>query len=387
MLYVFDNRLPFDYSKKEMAIAKHMGNGILYDIVLETFTDFSGNKVDINGKLLFPRTGYTQIYKMNNAILKNGGKLRVSSEEINKLTEWPKYYKTKRKMKIYLGSDLINSEVINEIENEFGKTIFIKTVKKNFSCIIPITLLKDKDCVFYKTLLYHPEEKFAISEPVKILKDEYGQKEYRCFVINNEPYNISRFTTDVFHQIDAYVLEELQKIISSMKGVFPCDYVVDLMEYESNQTKQIDVVEFNPMHSSGLFLYNSALEKSEDILHTKNIREISKEFIANIESCSIKGQIPSVKSCLLYDVKNGFSSDLRSIYLVGEPGIIFAENRELTVESFAKKATQPQWIPFESDEGLLTGSESEVDVFDNFSKDLEVDKKETILNKLLKKLK
>lgn len=384
MLYCFDKNLPFDYSKIEMALAKKDGNGILYDSELKIFTDFSGNKIDINEKVLFPRTGVAQIFEMNDTILKNGGKLRVSNEEIDKLIKWPKYYKTQRKMKIYFGSDLINPKIIKEIENELGETFFIKTIEKNFSSIIPISLLKDKNCVFYKALLYHLEDKFIVSEPVEILDDEYGLKEYRCFVINNEPHSISRFTTEVFHQIDASILKKLQKIISSMIGIFPSDYVVDLMEYKSNQKKYIDVVEFNPIHSSGPFLYNSILEKSEDILHIKNIKKISKEFITNIENCSMKGQMINERGNL-YDIRDGFSSDLRSIYLVGDRGIIFAENRELTVECFAKKATQPEWTPMESDEELLA-KEVGMDIFEDFPEIPEEETEEMLasLTRLLK---
>lgn len=365
MIYCFDKRLPFDYSKTEMALAKKAGNGILYDDELGIFTDFSGNKVDIKGKTLFTRTGVAQIYDMNNSILKNGGKLRANNQEIDKMLEWSKHYKTKRKIEIYSGSDLINSETINEIEKKFGEFVFFKTMEKNFSSIIPISLLKDDKCVFYKALLYHLKDKFIISEPVKIISDEYGLKEYRCFVINNEAYSISRFTTQVFHQIDVSVLDKLQEIISSMKGTFSSDYVVDLMEYESNQEKYIDVVEFNSIYSSGPFLYNSILEKSEDILHTKNIRNISKEFIANINNCSMKGKMINERGNL-YDIKDGFSSDLKSIYITGDRGVIFFEDWELTVENFAKNVEQLEWEPIESDEELLNKC-SEEDQFQEFT--------------------
>lgn len=361
MLYCFDKDLPFDYSKSEMALAKKEGNGILYDGKLAIFTDFLGNKVDIKGKTLFPRTGVTQIYAMNETILKNGGKPIISNEEVDKIVDWPKHYKTKRKINIYLGSNLINPSVIEEIEKEFGVEFFIKTAKKNFSSTIPVSLLKDSECVFYKALQYHLEDEFIISEPVKIVSDEYGVKEYRCFVINNEPYNISRFTTEIFHQIDNSILERLEEIIASMKGIFSGNYVVDLMEYETSQGKFIDVVEFNPIHCSGLYLYNSVLEKSEDILHTKNIRKISKEFITQIDNCKMEGQVINARNANgnLYEVRDSFFSDLRSVFLVGDRGITFAENRELTIECFAKKAAKPKWECIESDEDLFSSSNIE----------------------------
>ena len=47
MLYCFDKNLPWDYSKREMAISKMNQNGILYDNKLKIFTDFDGNIIDI----------------------------------------------------------------------------------------------------------------------------------------------------------------------------------------------------------------------------------------------------------------------------------------------------------------------------------------------------
>lgn len=353
MLYCFDKNLPFDYSKSEMAIAKKEDKGILYDGEFEIFTDFFGNEVNISGKTIFPRTGVAQIYTMNEAIIKRGGIPVLSNNEIDKIIYWSKYYQTKRKMKTYLGKDLINPKVIHEIEKEFGQVFFMKTTMKNFSDIISISLLKNPKCVFYKALQYHLEDEFIISEPIKIESDQYGLKEYRCFVINNEIYNISRFTTEVFHEIDSLVLEKLKEIIALTKEFFSGYYVVDLMEYEWNRKKYIDVVEFNPIHSSGLYLYNSVLEKSEDILHTLNKKRIAKEFFPQYDNCKMDGQMINDCHGHLYNIKEGFSNDLKSIYLIGNRGLVFSEGGALTIECLAKNVEDFKWDIIESDEELL----------------------------------
>lgn len=90
---------------------------------------------------------------------------------------------------------------------------------------IPTKLLLDEECAFYKTLLHHLDDEFIISRKANIVEDEYGKKEYRCFVVNNEIYNISRFTTSVLHDIDFKILNEATKIIESLKEVFPNFYV------------------------------------------------------------------------------------------------------------------------------------------------------------------
>jgi len=334
MIYCFDSRLPWDYSKKEMAISKMNNNGILYDNELKKFMDFDGNIVDIKNKLIFPRTGINHIYNMNNEIVLQGGIPVVSNEQVKVVENWPNYYADKRKSRIVKGYDLVDESTVKEIELCYGKQIFIKTKFKNFSGVISIDLLEDEKCAFYKTLLHHLDDDFIISKKVDILEDDYGKKEYRCFILNNEIYNISRFTTTVLHNIDNKILEEAQKIVKKIKNVFPDYYVLDLFEYQLDGKKCIDVVEFNPINASGLYLYNSCINKSEDILHS-NLKKISYEFIDNIDECTIEGEVFNERQNL-YNFPNGFSSHLRSICLVGNIGTSFIHGLNFSEKDFAR---------------------------------------------------
>lgn len=334
MWYCFDKKLEFEYSKREMALAKINKNGILYDSDWKVFTDFSGNKIDITNQVIFPRTGVSQIYEMNKEMVKKGGIPIVDSNQIAKITSWPLYYQPSRKMQILKGKDLINLDVITKLEKEYGKEIFLKTKEKNFNGVIKIDLLKDNQCIFYKALNYHLNEEFIISEKVDIVEDEYGLKEYRCFVVNNQIYNISRFTTTVLHGIDEAVLQKAEEVFESMKEIFPACYVMDLLEYQKDGKSYLDVVEFNPIHSSGLYLYNSAMEKSTDLLH-RNKKSIAKEFIDTVEECTIQGKVVNDRENL-YELPNSFSNDLRSIYLTGDRGVIFAADVHLATEDFSK---------------------------------------------------
>ena len=334
MWYCFDKNLEFEYSKREMALAKINKNGILYDSDLKVFTDFSGNTIDITNQVIFPRTGVSQIYEMNNEIVKQGGIPIVDSNQIDKITSWPLYYHPSRKMQILKGKDLIKLDVITKLEKEYGKEIFLKTKEKNFNGVIEVDLLKDNQCIFYKALNYHLDEDFIISEKVDIVEDSYGLKEYRCLVVNNQIYNISRFTTTILHGIEEGVLQKAEEILAGMKKVFPSCYVMDLFEYQKDGKSYLDVAEFNPVHSSGLYLYNSVVEKSADLLH-KNKKSISTEFIDTLEECTIQGKVVNDRENL-YEISNSFSNDLRSIYLTGDRGVIFAADVHLTTEDFSK---------------------------------------------------
>lgn len=259
------------------------------------------------------------------------------------------------------------------------KYIF-KNYRKNFNSVISTDLLKDKECTFYKTLIHHLDEEFIISENVDIVEDNYGKKEYRCFVINNEIYNISRMTNRVLHNIEINILEVLKKIINRMDGIFPSCYVVDIFEYyDKNGNQNIDVVEFNPIHASGIYLYNSVIEKSNDLLHS-NLKNISKEFFSKIDECSVDGKVED-HSSILYDVPNSFSCDLRSICKTGNLGLIFS-NATISTEDFYRHNEVYNFdsmILIESDEQLYEFTD-----FSNNYSDKLVEEENNMIEKLLK---
>ena len=87
-----------------------------------------------------------------------------------------------------------------------------------------------------------------------------GTKEYRCVVIDGKIYNISRFTFFQNHKIENKVLDFASNIVKN----YPGTYVVDLME---DSKGLIDIVEFNPIEASGMYLYNSICDMSLDLKH------------------------------------------------------------------------------------------------------------------------
>lgn len=373
MIYCFDKDLPWDYSKKEMEIAKKNGNGILYDSSLKKFIDFEGNFFDIKDKIVFPRTGVEQIYSMNDEIMGQGGIPVVNNEQVKAIENWPIYYKDNKKSMIIKGCNLIDVDCVKEIERVYGKEIFIKTKTKNFSGVVSTELLLDEECVFYKTLLYHLGDDFIISRKVNIVEDQYGKKEYRCFVVGNEVYNISRFTTSVLHEIEPEILQKAQEIIGNLKDSFPNSYVLDLFECQLDGETYIDVVEFNPISSSGPYLYNSCIEKSCDLLHSNKFK-ISSEFIDKINECTTIGKVINDRSNL-YDTPNGFSNNLRSIYFTGNIGVFWMNSYKLTEIDFSRHVpayNSSKAVRIDSDLDLKRLSiQKETDLIDENTKKLE----------------
>ena len=85
----------------------------------------------------------------------------------------------------------------------------------------------------------------------------------------------------------------------------PCSNILFLNSFKA----------FNTISSSGLYLYNSCLKKSSDLLH-QDINKIAEEFADNIDKCSTIGKVFNNGSNL-YNMKDGFANHLRSICLIG----------------------------------------------------------------------
>lgn len=353
MLYCFDTRIPdsWFYIKEERKLTEKNGNGILYDGENHRFLDFQGHEIDIIGQTIFPRTGSAQIYEMNCEIIKHGGIPVLSNDEINQVDRWPNFYSGNRKIQILKGRDLIDDITRMMIEKVYGKEIFLKTKEKNFSSVIPTALLGDQECVFYRALLYHLDEEFIISEKMELVKDEFGTKEYRCFIRNHQVINISRMTDTVLHKVDKNVYDYAKEVVESLKEVFPSDYVLDIAEKQKDEITELDVVEINPIHCSGIYLYNSIIPQTSDILH-ENIWDFPEEWKSNQEAYQIDGTMIEDRGNL-YEQHESFASDLRSIYLTDERGLVFTELRELGVKEFSRRGKiVHDFIPITDDEDL-----------------------------------
>lgn len=354
MIFCFDTRVNFEYTDAEMALAKKKGIGILYDAENDTFIDFESNIVNINGVYVFPRTGSAQIYGINDAIIRHGGIPVLSNEEVDIVNSWPNYVQTKRNIKVYNGSELCDDEVISKIEEQFGTRFFFKTKKKDFKDIIDISLFKNKECAFFKALSEHKDDEFFISDEVEVVSDNLGIEEYRVFVEEGRVMNISRMTTDVFHRISPDVVEYALTMVDALRDKFPSYYSFDVFRTKKNGSTLLDVVEFNPIHAAGIYLYNSIIDESRDLEHI-NERGIAREFMGTIGACTYDGSVINNRENT-YKIPDSFSSDLRSFAIEGKLGLEFTT---LPMKKSMYANTKPlfcSFSPIMSDADLLGGN-------------------------------
>lgn len=264
--------------EEEFNYAKERTDTVFYDLKKDIFLNADNSIANIKGKSIFLRNaGVENLETVVNAIIRKGGIPINSIEDINRIKNWMKEIDVNRKIMIVKGKDILEDEIIRKkIKILAGNSdyFFLKTNEKDFSRLIGIEEIDYAEYGLLEALKYHQEEEFIISEPVEILKDEYGNLEYRCFIVNGKIVSISRELLLTLHNIpiEAYdfanmLLEKVKK-----KKDFPNTFVLDFMLCIIPGTSVIipDFVELNPIEASGEYLYNTIYEDSILMKHMKN---------------------------------------------------------------------------------------------------------------------
>lgn len=302
----------------ESKYAKDLGVYIFYDEKKDIFLNKDGEEIDIQGIEMLPRTGVLEAHRLADAIDKHGGISVVNNDDYETTLNWPNYIRTKRQCVIMSGQEIIDSpEKIIEL---FGtEKVFFKTKDKNYSQVIDIEQLLNKQGNFYKALNNHANDDFIISDVVKIVEDEFGPLEYRGFVVDGRLLNVSRIHDFLMGSVPSFVLDKMEVTINSLKdSSFPNSYVVDLFVFEDGDKADVDVLECNPIISSGTYLYNSVFEQTADLEHKCPSKSIPIEKIkygpASRYSFNVSDRpVPSI----CYEYPGGFAADLVSFAVLG----------------------------------------------------------------------
>lgn len=96
-----------------------------------------------------------------------------------------------------------------------------------------------------------------VTDALSIIKDDYGKREWRVFVVKGKIWCISRASDDLV-DIEPYVIEKIQRKIEQLSeiSIFPSSYCVDFFEYDNNGEVIFDICEFNSIESSGVYRNN-----------------------------------------------------------------------------------------------------------------------------------
>lgn len=246
-------------------LAKQKGKLLLFDLRTQTFIDCNGNAIDIRGKEIFPRCQIQESEQLLNAIANNRGNSIVSRTDSKIVENWFEYIDVQRKFLRTTFGEVQNN--LHFYEKKFGNEFFLKTVKKQFSNICHIIQMGDSKVLFSfvghslfggNMLISDNLTPVLVTDALSIIKDDYGKREWRVFVVKGKIWCISR-TSDDLVDIEPYIIEKIQRKIEQLseKSIFPSSYCVDFFEYDNNGEVVFDICEFNPIECSGVYRNNN----------------------------------------------------------------------------------------------------------------------------------
>ena len=232
---------------------------------------------DITDKVIFPRSFIPYEEELLENIEKNGGISIQTNNDKEKITNWPKFIQpTHRKIiTTTYGEFKENHEDYKKIFNK----VFIKTAKKSHIHtslgFYGVINFGDAKAFFTNPPLFnlYDDDTIFLTETFKSIADGANDmhcREYRVFVLNNNLLSISRSYVDHPTIIPDKVLEFANEQIEKTNLIkdFPSSYVLDIGEIMIDSKEVIDIIEYNPIVSSGLEVCHdliSELKQNNDI--------------------------------------------------------------------------------------------------------------------------
>ena len=254
----------YQIAQEDVMLAKQKGKLLLFDLRNQTFIDNNGNAVDINGKEIFPRCKIQESEQLLSAIEKNGGNSIVTRAESKIVESWFEHIDVRRKfLRTTFGEVQDN---LDFYEKKFGNKFFLKTIKKQFSNICQIIQMDDFKSLFSfvghsllggNMLISDNSTPVLVTDALSIIKDDYGKREWRVFVVKGKILCVSRASDDLI-DIEPYVFEKIKTKIEQISevSIFPSSYCVDFFEYDNSGEIIFDICEFNSIESSGVYRNN-----------------------------------------------------------------------------------------------------------------------------------
>lgn len=254
----------YQMTQKAVMLAKQKGKLLLFDLRTQTFIDCNGNTIDIKGKEIFPRCRIQESEQLLNAIEINGGNSIVTRADSKIVENWFEYIDVKRTLLRTTFGEVQNN--LQFYEDKYGDSFFLKTIKKQFSNVCQVLQIGDSKSLFSfvgyglfggNMLISDNSTPVLVTNALSIIKDDYGKREWRVFVVKNRIWCISRSSDDLV-DVEPYIIEKIQKKVENLSkiSIFPSTYCVDFFEYDSNGETIFDICEFNSIESSGVYRNN-----------------------------------------------------------------------------------------------------------------------------------
>lgn len=249
--------------------AKKHNRLILFDRTTKKFY-IENQEMDIANKIIFPRSFLPYEEELLIQLQKHGALSIQTNDDIQKIEHWPqKIQPLHRKV---IQTTYQEFQLHLEDYQSIFKNIFLKTAKKTHIHAI----LKSYGFVDFcgKKLFVTKPNLWGISlndtiflseafQPMEDVENNMDCKEYRAFILNHHLLSISRsyidYPTEVPKEVKLFVENQINQVASISD--FPDSYVLDVGQILMNGKEVIDIIEYNPISSSGLEVCNRLVEE------------------------------------------------------------------------------------------------------------------------------
>ncbi len=230
--------------------------------------------VNQNGELMSSLTGVTLLLRSTGDNIRRcievikaiGGVPLISWEEEREVERWyegisPQFLK--RGMSVFpsskFGEIWFNQPERVKIHEREGQ-MFIKGTHKG-SLTGLVTSERDIWDIVLHSEIMNLDSDILVSDPLDIIKDAGGNKEYRAFVILGKIANVSRYIDrGIDHEIPKEIISFANAFVDAHRNTLPHSYVVDMA---LDLSRGPVVIELNTISASGRYRKN----KFEDIIN------------------------------------------------------------------------------------------------------------------------
>ena len=253
-----------DQDLKLMKKASNAGMLIIFDRETQRFYKDS-KPIDIRGLKIFPRSFIPYEKELIQKLEEAGANSIQTTLDRQKIILWPDYIQPEYRQITHTTYEefVENWKVYRE---KFVRLFFKTAEKSHNSCHLKMfgkIQFEGQEFFVTKPTLWHMKntDHIFLSELYNHIEDKENNKhsrEYRMFVVDGEMLDISRSYIDDPTEVPNKVKEFGDYIINKTSKVnnFPKSYVVDLEEMEIAEKNVVDIIEFNPIASSGLEICN-----------------------------------------------------------------------------------------------------------------------------------
>ena len=264
--------------KELMDSAKENNMLIVFDRTTKKFY-MGSEEIDVENMVIFPRSFIPYEEELLVQLEEHGAVSIQTRNDVKIIENWPQ-----RIQPVYrkvIQTNYKDFQLHVEDYKSIFKNIFFKTAEKTHThCILRYCGFVDfggKKIFATKPTLWgiSLDDTIFLSEAFQSIEDTENNmdcKEYRAFVLNGSLLSISRsyvdYPTEVPNEVKLFVEEQINKATSVPD--FPNNYVLDVGQVLMDGKEVVDVIEYNPISSSGLEVCNLLVDEllKQEQLHS-----------------------------------------------------------------------------------------------------------------------